>query len=162
MRLVAATRIRLTAGIAGAFALPVQGAYQSMRRKITGAPQKLMREPRTALSHLDAANLSQEEKDEIISVFNKAKEKTGERRGYYKRKAEVFLMNMKKDQKSAQGEASSRKDDDEEGYTLKEGDEVGYIQEGELRKMSKEERDKMEQMEKEGYERAKAEMGEEN
>ena len=128
-----------------------------MRRKITGAPQKLMREPRAAMSHLEAASLSEEDKERIKALFKEAEGKTDERRGYYKRKAEVFLQNLKKEQESAE-QSQTGGAEDEEGYVLKEGEDVGYIQEGDLRRMSKQEREKMKEQEREGYERAKREL----
>lgn len=157
----------LIPGIAGAFALPIQGAYMTMQRKIAGVPQQAIREPRIALSHLHAANLSQEERSSIITIFNDAATKTEERKGYYKRKAEVFLSNMKKEQaaKNKQAVKDSKggdgEDEEVEGFTLKHGEDTGYIQEGELRRMSKEERGKMQDMEKSGYDRASKELEDE-
>ena len=153
-------------GIAGAFALPIQGAYMMMQRKIAGVPQQAIREPRIALSHLHAANLSQEERTKIIGLYGEAAKNTEERKGYYKRKAEVFLSNMKKEEAAkkkskAEGEEGGEEEEDGEGFTLKEGENTGYIQEGELKKMSKEEREKMAEMERGGYERASKELEDE-
>jgi hypothetical protein len=138
-----------------------------MQRKIAGVPQQAIREPRIALSHLHAANLSKEERTKIIGLYDEAAKKTEERKGYYKRKAEVFLSNMKKeeaakkDKSKAGGGEGEEDDDDAEGFTLKEGENTGYIQEGQLKRMSKEEKEKMAEMERGGYERARKELEDE-
>ena len=168
-------RIALMSGIVGAFALPIQGAYMTMQSKIVGVPQQAIREPRIALSHLNAADLSKEERSSIIAIYDDAAKKTEERKGYYKRKAEVFLGNMKKEEAAKKdggsqlpwkkGEKGEQREDEEEeeedGFTLKEGEGTGYIQEGELKRMSKEEKEKMQEMEKSGYERARKELEDE-
>jgi hypothetical protein len=153
---------RLIPGITGAFALPLQGAYLSMRRKVSGTPSRLIREPRIGLSHLEAASMSPEEKNEIVRLFEQADKHTDERRGYYKRKTEVYLQNMKKEKASSDTEGNEKATEQEEGFLLKDGDDVGYIQEGDLRQMSEEERGKMAKSEKEGYERARKEFDDEH
>lgn len=151
----------LRQGITGAFALPLQGAYLSMRRKVSGTPSRIIREPRIGLSHLEAAAMSPEQKKEIVSLFEQADKHTDERRGYYKRKTEVYLQNMKKEKASSEKEGEEKAAEQEEGFLLKDGDDVGYIQEGELRQMSEKERGKMAEMERDGYERAKKEFDDE-
>lgn len=152
----------LTSGITGAFALPLQGAYLSMRQKVSGTPSRIIREPRIGLSHLEAAAMSPEEKHEIVKLFEQAEEHTDERRGYYKRKTEVYLQNMKKEKASSEKAGEEQAAEQEEGFLLKDGDDVGYIQEGELRQMSEQERDKMAERERQGYERAKKEFEDEH
>lgn len=134
-----------------------------MRRKVAGTPQRLMREPRASLANLDAASLPKEEKDKILHSFAGVSKKTEERKGYYKRKAEVFLENMKKEEEAVEkaskdGEGGVEGKDGKSGFVLTEGNEVGYIQEGELRRLSKEEVEKMTPEEREGYEKAKREL----
>lgn len=149
-------------GIAGTIALPLHGAYLSMRRKVAGTPQRLMREPRAALAHLEAATLSQSDKNKILSGFEEVQKKTEERKGYYKRKAEIFLMNMKKEEEASAAESGAKGEHGKggagRGYVLTEGNEVGYIQEGELRKLSEEDIEKMSLEERQGYEQAKKEL----
>ena len=82
---------RPAAGITGVMALPIHGAWKSLRRKMAGSPQNTLREPRTALSHQNASQVSKEEKDRIIQAFEEAAKGAAERRSKLRVQAEKLM-----------------------------------------------------------------------
>ncbi len=82
---------RPAAGITGVMALPIHGAWKSLRRKMAGSPQNTLREPRTKLSQQAAKNASSEEKEKILKAFVEAVKGTGARRGKLQKQAQKYL-----------------------------------------------------------------------
>ena len=72
-------------------ALPIHGAWKSLRRKMAGSPQNTLREPRTALSHQNAHQVSEEEKNMIIKAYDEAVKGAAERRSKLKVQAEKLM-----------------------------------------------------------------------
>ncbi|ORY31586.1 glycosyltransferase family 1 protein [Naematelia encephala] len=82
---------RPAAGITGMMALPLHGAWQSLRKKMAGTPQFSLREPRITLSTEAASHLTPEEKKEILAKFAEAEKGTGERKARLKVRTKMFL-----------------------------------------------------------------------
>ena len=125
--------------------------------------------------------MSAKEKREILSLYDEAQKTTRERRGYYKKKAEVFLMGVKKDEEEAKarkekaaGETSPTSPTSTMGTSIKipvdqaekQGEdqeqttrlELNVDQPGADEEVDDADRKKMDEAEQRGYERAMKEM----
>ena len=82
---------RPAAGVMGVMALPIHGAFKSLRRKMAGSPQNTLRDPRTALSRQSASQVSTEDTAKILSAYEEAMKGASERRRILKERAKKFL-----------------------------------------------------------------------
>ena len=94
-------------------ALPIHGAWKSLRRKMAGSPQYTLRDPRVELSRQSASTLSREEKDSILDAYAQAEKGKAGRKKEMKERAERFLK----------GDEAAL--DEGEGEKAKPGVEVG-------------------------------------
>lgn len=60
---------RLTSGIIGAATLPLQGAWQGLRKQFAGRPDLALRHPREEISRADAKAVTDEEKKKLLKRF---------------------------------------------------------------------------------------------
>ena len=94
---------RPAAGVLGAMALPLRGSWLALKKKIIGAPERALRVPHEALAKLEADELSEQEKEEVLKRFEDLLKGTDERRKAQKKKAELFLYKIEKAEKEADG-----------------------------------------------------------
>ena len=94
-------------------ALPIHGAWKSLRRKMAGSPQYTLRDPRVELSRQSASTLSREKKDAILEAYAQAEKGKAGRKKEMKERAERFLK----------GDEAAL--DEGEGEEAKPGVEVG-------------------------------------
>lgn len=148
---------RPAAGVTGVMALPIHGAWKSLRRRMAGTPQNTLREPRTALSRQAASHVSKEEKEHILKTFEEAQKGATERRKKLKAEAEVFLGMRKqgkdgKPEAGPEGKVTDEKAD--EGLVAPPGTEPPVERDVE----SEGEGEEMTEAERRGYERAMREL----
>ena len=93
---------RPAAGILGSIALPLHGSWIALRRKIAGAPERAIRQPQEALAKLEAEELSEKDKEDILASFEKLLLHTDDRKKALSKKAELFLMRMRHEEKEAE------------------------------------------------------------
>lgn len=167
---------RPAAGILGVMALPISGAWKSIRRSVGGAPQKELGKARREMSEEMSAKVSNEERGEILKKFGESEEGTAGRKEAMKKKAKLFMTGDEKAFEEEMGVESGDKITDEKSSksddnTSKEGG-GGAIQttsaemmKGEIMQgvqaqiaAEPEKGDELEEAEKRGYERAMKEI----
>ena len=88
-------------GVLGVMALPLRGTWLSLRKKIAGAPQKALRQPREQLAKLDAEQLGPEEKKRILEKYDELLKTTNERREALKTRTRLFLTRLEEQEKTS-------------------------------------------------------------
>jgi hypothetical protein len=73
-------------------ALPIHGAWKSLRRRVAGQPEKSLRKPREQISVQAALRLDPEERESIRESFAEKEKGAGDRKRRMKRRAKLLLM----------------------------------------------------------------------
>ena len=83
---------RPAAGVLGVMALPIHGAFKSIRRQTAGQPERALAKARREVSQDLAKDISPERRQEIISRFAELDKETAKRKEQMKKRAKLFLL----------------------------------------------------------------------
>lgn len=154
-------------------ALPISGAWKSIRKAVGGAPTKALANSRRGISEDLASKVSPEERKEILAKYAELEKGTEERKERLKKTAKLFLTGDEKAFEEELGVEGTGKDKGNEGGGKQEEEERRKEVEtspseqmrGEIRQSVQaqiaaepEKGDELEEAEKRGYERAMKEI----
>ena len=83
---------RPAAGVLGMMALPIHGAFKSIRRQTAGQPERALAKSRREVSYDLVKHLSQEESRKITARFAELDKETSQRKEQMKKRAKLFLL----------------------------------------------------------------------
>lgn len=156
---------RPAAGILGVMALPISGAWKSIRKAVGGAPTKALAKSRIGMSQDLAQGVGREERESILKRFGELEKEIPERKERLKKTAKLFMTGDEKAFEEELGVKPDPKTGDKEGTEGKVETSSTEEMKGQIRQSVEsqiaavpEKGDELEEAEKRGYERAMMEF----
>lgn len=87
---------RPAAGVLGVMALPISGAWKSLRRSVGGAPQKELAKARRDMTEEMASRVQSGDRQVILDKFAELEKGTAARKEQMRKKAKLFLTGDEK------------------------------------------------------------------
>lgn len=130
---------RPAAGVLGMMALPIHGAFKSIRRQTAGQPERALAKSRREVSYDLVKHLSQDQSRQITARFAELDKETSQRKEQMKKRAKLFLLGdeqafevgdekLEGQVKQAEEKAKHMAEEADKAETTAEGHEEGGAQ----------------------------------